>query len=348
MSTGANFPSGNPLDRAGNLTPQWRSFFLTLFTRSGGTSGNDTSALQDAILKAAADIADLQAEDGKGSPAPDMAAVYAMIHLVESAAAQAMAAATRQYDERGDAGEGAGFVDLSQRVAELEGQLEQYRSDDALRIRIADLESKIEAISAPQITDTSQMTNGAGYLASANNLSDVASATTAASNLGLGTLNTPTFAGMSATGAVSAVAPVSGSYAGTFAANGVPTQYVAIGGDSTVNRVDSFSPAGGAKLLSFNSTTTSGNTTPTSGSVGMRWMVLGVIKMFLNQAGRFLIGTTTDDGSGNLLQVASGLSITPTTTTTAPTAGGAGALPATPTGYATIRIGGTDRKVAYY
>lgn len=36
------------------------------------------------------------------------------------------------------------------------------------------------------------------------------------------------------------------------------------------------------------------------------------------------------------------------TTTTAPAAGGAGALPATPTGYATIQFGGTARKVAYY
>jgi hypothetical protein len=36
------------------------------------------------------------------------------------------------------------------------------------------------------------------------------------------------------------------------------------------------------------------------------------------------------------------------TTTTAPAAGGAGALPATPLGYFTIRINGVDRKVPYY
>lgn len=63
---------------------------------------------------------------------------------------------------------------------------------------------------------------------------------------------------------------------------------------------------------------------------------------------KFLIGSTTVDGSTNKLQVNSGISITPATTTTAPTAGAAGALPATPTGYATFRIGGTDRKIAYY
>lgn len=36
------------------------------------------------------------------------------------------------------------------------------------------------------------------------------------------------------------------------------------------------------------------------------------------------------------------------TTAVAPAAGGAGALPATPTGYVTIQVNGTDRKVAYY
>jgi hypothetical protein len=36
------------------------------------------------------------------------------------------------------------------------------------------------------------------------------------------------------------------------------------------------------------------------------------------------------------------------TTTTAPAAGGAGALPATPKGYVTVSIGGTNRQVPYY
>ena len=36
------------------------------------------------------------------------------------------------------------------------------------------------------------------------------------------------------------------------------------------------------------------------------------------------------------------------TGTTAPSAGGAGALPATPAGYMTINVGGTDRKIPYY
>jgi parallel beta-helix repeat protein len=37
-----------------------------------------------------------------------------------------------------------------------------------------------------------------------------------------------------------------------------------------------------------------------------------------------------------------------TTTTVAPGAGGAGALPATPLGYVTVNVAGTDRKIAYY
>lgn len=37
-----------------------------------------------------------------------------------------------------------------------------------------------------------------------------------------------------------------------------------------------------------------------------------------------------------------------TTTTSAPSAGGAGALPATPAGYVTIKIGGTARQIPYY
>jgi hypothetical protein len=36
------------------------------------------------------------------------------------------------------------------------------------------------------------------------------------------------------------------------------------------------------------------------------------------------------------------------TTTSAPSSGGGGALPATPAGYATLSIGGTPRKIAYY
>lgn len=48
------------------------------------------------------------------------------------------------------------------------------------------------------------------------------------------------------------------------------------------------------------------------------------------------------------LTVAGAFSFNPATTTTAPAAGGAGTLPASPLGYATVNINGTDRKIAYY
>lgn len=213
MNVDSNFPAGVPIDASGRLTMQWRQFLMALFTRTGGTVGVDIAAVID----------DLMAEDASGTPAPDMAAVYAMIHAVEAIAAQAMASVSRVPDERGEAGEGASVTILMQRVS--------------------DLEAKIDAISTPMITDTSQMSNGSKFLAAPNNLSDVASASSALTNLGVGAGNSPTFAGMTLTGP---------------------------------------------------------------------------------------------------------FSFAPTTTTTAPSAGGAGALPATPTGYATVTIGGTARKFAYY
>lgn len=60
------------------------------------------------------------------------------------------------------------------------------------------------------------------------------------------------------------------------------------------------------------------------------------------------------NGTTRLLADNSGVRITGTvrmdvaTQTTSPSAGGAGALPATPAGYMTINVGGTDRKVPYY
>jgi len=65
-------------------------------------------------------------------------------------------------------------------------------------------------------------------------------------------------------------------------------------------------------------------------------------------AGVLQIGSSTPDSSDAALQVNSTISFNPTTDTTAPSAGGAGALPATPLGYATIYINNAARKVAYY
>jgi hypothetical protein len=49
------------------------------------------------------------------------------------------------------------------------------------------------------------------------------------------------------------------------------------------------------------------------------------------------------------ISLTSPLTLNPaTTTTTAPAAGGAGALPATPAGYVTVNINGVNRQIAFY
>lgn len=60
--TASNFPSGTPLDSQGNLTPQWRLFFLTLFNRTGGAGGNDSAALLALIEGLQKALDDLAAE----------------------------------------------------------------------------------------------------------------------------------------------------------------------------------------------------------------------------------------------------------------------------------------------
>jgi hypothetical protein len=53
--------------------------------------------------------------------------------------------------------------------------------------------------------------------------------------------------------------------------------------------------------------------------------------------------------SGTISSPYATITFNPTTTTTvAPAAGSAGALPATPAGYVTIQVNGVARKVAYY
>lgn len=368
MNTGLNFPSGNPLDPSGNLTPQWRMFFLTLFTRSGGTSGNDTATLQAALVKANANIADLQAEDAQGEPAPDMAAVFGLIHVVEAIAAQAMAAASRQPDERGETGESASVSHLSQRVAELGGQIEHYHADDALRQRIADLEAKLDAL-APmaalsmqdlealaasgdvRFTDASQLT-GLGTMATQN-------ASAVAITGGGGTFDQVTNLNGPVSGSVGSV---NGSGALGTGSPAVFRTAVASTASSSIGTLYHFAAtqnglAGGAAISTQYGFYAGGSLSGASANYGFvsnvpsgtnNWNLYAQSTAKNYLAGVTLIGTTTDDGSGNKIQVNTGLSINPATTTTAPAAGAAGALPSAPTGYATIRIGGTDRKVAYY
>jgi hypothetical protein len=351
LNTDLNFPSGNPLDSAGNLTPQWRMFFLTLFTRTGGTSGNDTSTLQTAINAANANIADLQSEDGKGESTPDMAAVFGLIHVVEAIAAQAMAAASAHPDERGEEGDGASLTNLSQRIAELEKQLENRGSDDALRQHIADLESKIECMQ-PVIADASQMT-GLGTMAAQNANAVAITGGSGAFSALSNTANT--FIGNVAAVLSAAAGRIYHCVRGSTGAGGLELSSSAADADATLAGIVQFSDTNGTgndKRLGLIQGFTSGSVANNRGGAltfATKTDGSGVAEAarFSNDQ-KFLIGSTAVDGSTNKVQVNSGISIVPATTTTAPTAGGAGALPATPTGYATFRIGGTDRKIAYY
>jgi hypothetical protein len=61
-------------------------------------------------------------------------------------------------------------------------------------------------------------------------------------------------------------------------------------------------------------------------------------------------GMTVDEVryTATLIRLNGAVRVDASTTTSAPSAGGAGALPATPAGYVTINIGGTNRQIAYY
>ncbi|KVH52913.1 hypothetical protein WS89_31240 [Burkholderia sp. MSMB1072] len=145
------------------MTPEWRAFFLSLFTRTGGSGGDDSATIRADLNKAIKNISDLQTESQQGRPSADLGMAYSMIFAIEALAAQAMASAWRTPDERGDSGEALGTAQMAQRIAELEQQLEHYRSDDALRQRIADLEARLDGV-VPVVGDASQIT-GLGTMA---------------------------------------------------------------------------------------------------------------------------------------------------------------------------------------
>lgn len=154
MNTQANFPYGNPLDATGNLTPQWRLFFMALFSRTGSESGNDSSAMQKAI-------ADLQTESANGEPTPDISGIYSLIYAVEAVAAQAMAASVRTVDEHGDSGDASAHGYLLSRIGELESRVDGISGTATPSTQ--DIDAQLGAgTSIP--TDTSHLTNGAGFV----------------------------------------------------------------------------------------------------------------------------------------------------------------------------------------
>lgn len=292
----ANFPNGDPVDPNGRLTPQWRAFFLSLFTRTGGATGDDSGTIRSDLDKAIANIKELQAETQHGEPSIDVAAMYSMIYAIEAIAAQAMAATLRTPDERGESGEANAVSVLTARLAEIESQIEHYRSDDALRQRVGDLESKVESI-APMIGDASQLT-GLGTFAAQNYATPPA--------LGQTTPNLAAFTYLTLNSGTTAQADLQ-------ITNGL---------------------ANGPQIKMTEGASSTSNTLRIHGGI-LQVMNNGYSAVFQL------------DGSGNLT-VNGGLTMSPATTTTAPAAGGAGALPATPAGYATVTIGGTARKIPYY
>jgi hypothetical protein len=85
---------------------------------------------------------------------------------------------------------------------------------------------------------------------------------------------------------------------GSFAVQRVGTPGQWIGTSSAVNNnITSYSTAGNAKVMILGSTTDASNTTPTSGSVGFQFQVLGTTYVTLAQTGNLLVGTSADDGS---------------------------------------------------
>lgn len=180
----------------------------------------------------------------------------------------------------------------------------------------------------------------AQYLKAQSNLSEIGNPATARTNLGLGTIATQAANAVAITGGSVNGTPVGASSPSTVAATSISANAGVVITETTNAHasltIDGSADTNGANVKLIGT----GVTTP---SKTMR--AFSGVWQLLNDAYSAIILQV--DNSGNLT-AAGGLSFSPATTTTAPSAGAAGALPATPTGYFTATIGGTARKVAYY
>jgi hypothetical protein len=374
MNTALNIPGNAPLvGTDGRISPVWWQFFVGLFNRTGGTSGGDLSDILSSIKSLANDVHSLEAETEAGPPAAVvMAAVIALLARVDAQLAHGSVALGTQHDERGETGDASGIAHLRARIDHLEALIEQM-AGNAASARLDELES-VASAGVAQNTDA-MVTSVATRTGDVNlAVADVSGAAPSASPTLTGAV------GVGAAGDANNALFVGGSLAGTGTSQYGAQNNVEFNASATANgftyiasprlKAAAFNMASLYGFLANTPSLGTGSTlgvyeafvvqdfgSATTRNAGLRMkMAAGTTKWNIYadgtaksyHAGTFQLGSTTDDGSGNKLQVTTGISITPATTTTAPAAGAAGALPATPTGYATIRIGGTDRKIAYY
>jgi hypothetical protein len=370
----------------GQVSRVWLMFFNDMFRRIGGGSAPDLSALIQSLNGVQAGVKALESEIESAPPAGAfLAGVLAAIECIGAQIAEGRAASDVQQDERGETGDASGVAHLRSRIQHLEAQIEQLsgasgnarideieavaaagvtqadapvttvagRTGDVL-LAVADV-SGAAPTASPNFSGTvtygtvSQVLVNDGYMSIGGALASNAQLYIRGANQG----NNASQFGVQANGEFNATATTA---AYTFnsqpkvkdATFTLPILYgfrataPTKGASATITSYEAVSVADaavGATNIAYRASMASGTN---------KWNLYadGTARNYLN--GALSIGSTTDDGSGNKLQVSTGISISPTTTTTAPAAGAAGALPATPTGYATIRIGGTDRKIAYY
>jgi hypothetical protein len=369
------FPSNlaAPLGPNNQFSRVWMDFFVALFRRTGAEAGFDPTAIQQAIDGLLSSVGSLEAEVEAVPPGgASLGALMEMIAQIEAQTAQMLAAASQPRDEFGEAGDASQMAALLERIERLESQSGMAGARGATDTRLDDIEAlasggmprQVDAVTsvagrdgdvtlevadvsgaAPSASPTLTGAVAVGDAGNTNTALYVAGALGGAGTSQYGVQSTPEFNG-SATGSCYTYLAAPRLKSTSFVAGNV---YGFLSSPPTVGA--------GASITNFEQFIASNFSTATGRIAGFRMKVAsGTNKWNIYAdgtaanyfAGTMQIGSATDDGSGNKIQCTTGISIAPATTTTAPSAGGAGALPATPTGYATVRIGGTDRKVAYY